>query len=203
MPAPIETIVEPVVPVRDLQADEEYVINAFERHASHCDQCVDPLQVHKEDRSLCERGHQYALDVADYIYSKNGKAYSVVDREANQPTLVKVPRNCSAVRGLLLAIEDGLRVQRGADKAPAVQPPVISYDRTYPIAPRRPTSQQSVVCNEIIEREPRSLKPRRVIVYPSPRSSPSRGSLYDEDEAERMELHKESSRIYRRREYHR
>ncbi|KAL4896189.1 hypothetical protein BDV59DRAFT_172260 [Aspergillus ambiguus] len=202
MPAPIETIVEPVVPVRDLEADEEYVIQAFERHASHCDKCADPELVHREDRSLCERGHQYALDVAGYIYSKNGKAYSVVDRDAHQPTLVKVPRSCKAVRGLLLAIEDGIHMHR-TDKAPAVQPPIISYDRTYPVAPRRPASQQSIVCNEIIEREPRSLKPRRVIIYPSPRSSPSRGSLYDEDEAERMERYKESSRVYRRKEYHR
>ncbi|KAF9886995.1 hypothetical protein FE257_010611 [Aspergillus nanangensis] len=200
MPAPIE-IVEPVVPVRDLEADEEYVMHAFERHASHCTQCADPLQAHKDDRSLCARGHQYALDVAGYLYSKNGKAYSVINRELNQPTLVKVPRTCRAVRDLLLAIEDGLRLQH--IKEPVLAP-IISYDPTYPIVPRRPAIQQAPVCTEIIEREPRSRKPRRVIVYPSPRSSPSRGSLYDSDEAERMERYKESSRILRPSfEYHR
>ncbi|BAE57111.1 unnamed protein product [Aspergillus oryzae RIB40] len=105
MPAPVE-VVDPVLPVRDLEADEEYVMVAFERHASHCTRCADPLRARKDDRSLCERGHQYAVDVADYLYSKNGKSYSTLDRERNQPTLVKIPRDCRAVRALLLAIED-------------------------------------------------------------------------------------------------
>ncbi|KAL2866463.1 uncharacterized protein BJX67DRAFT_381981 [Aspergillus lucknowensis] len=203
MPAPIVTVAEPVLPVRELEADEQYVMTAFERHADHCYQCNDPLQVHQEDRSLCDRGHQYAVDVAAYLYSKNGKAYSVVDRDLNQPTLVKIPRNCVATRGLLLAIEDGLRLQR-KEKAhkPVVDgptSPIISYDRTYHIPPRRTST-----VTEIIEREPRTVKSRRVIVYPSPhRGSPSRGSLYDSDAADRVERVKESSRVYRPAEYHR
>jgi hypothetical protein len=81
--------------------------------------------------------------------------------------------------------------------------PIISYDRTYPIAPRQATTQQPIACNEIIEREPRTLKRRRVIVYQSPRGS-SRGSLYDSDAADRVERSKESpSRIYRPTGYHR
>jgi hypothetical protein len=203
MPAPID-IVEPVVPVRELEADEEYVMEAFERHANHCSKCADPLKTHEEDRSLCERGHQYAIDVAEYLYSKNGKAYSTLDRARNQPTLIKIPRDCHAVRALLLAIEDGLRLNR-KEKAVAVQEPrspIITYDRTYPVPPRRSTTQQPLAYNEIIEREPRDMKRRRVIVYSSPRSSPSRGSLYEADAAERRR-YKESSRIYRPAEYHR
>lgn len=204
MPAPID-IVEPVVPVRNLEADEVYVMDAFERHASHCPQCADPLKAHEENRSLCERGHQYAIDVADYLYSKNGKSYSALDRELNQPTLVKIPRTCLAVRALLLAIEDGLRLNRkgrGAVKTP--RSPIITYDRTYPVPPRRSTTppEQPALYNEIIEREPRDMKRRRVIVYSSPRSSPSRGSLYESDAAERRR-YRESSRIYRPTEYHR
>ncbi|KAF7595085.1 hypothetical protein BBP40_007288 [Aspergillus hancockii] len=202
MPAPID-IVEPVLPVRELEADEVYVMDAFERHASHCSKCADPLKTHEEERSLCERGHQYAIDVAEYLYSKNGKAYSALDRELNQPTLVKIPRDCLSVRALLLAIEDGLRLNR-KEKAAAVQaprPPIITYDRTYPVPPRRSTTQQPAY-NEIIEREPRDMNRRRVIVYTSPRSSPSRGSLYEADAAERRR-YRESSRIYRPAEYHR
>ncbi|KAH8427938.1 uncharacterized protein LDX57_005641 [Aspergillus melleus] len=207
MPAPIiQNISEPVVPVRELEADEEYVMTNFERHAGHCYQCADPLQVHREDRSLCDRGHQYALDVADYIYSKNGKAYSVVGRETNQPIMVRIPRNSVAVRGLLLAIEDGLRLHRRERQPVQTAAPVISYDRTYLVPPRRRITQpapQQPAYNEIIEREPRTPKRRRVIVYPSPRSSPSRGSLYEADAADRVERFKESSRIYRPAEYHR
>ncbi|GAQ03219.1 hypothetical protein ALT_0540 [Aspergillus lentulus] len=213
MPALIDSPepIAPVLRVRELEDDEEYVMTAFERHASHCSQCADPLRVHQEDRSLCDRGHQYALDVAEYLYSENGKAKSVIDRELSQPTLVKIPRDCVAVRGLLLAIEDGMRLQRKEQgKAQSqtqarvqVVAPIISYDRTYPIAPRQATTQQPIACNEIIEREPRTLKRRRVIIYQSPRGS-SRGSLYDSDAADRVERSKESpSRIYRPTGYHR
>ncbi|GAB1202869.1 hypothetical protein BDV32DRAFT_118540 [Aspergillus pseudonomiae] len=216
MPAPID-VVDPVLPVRELEADEEYVMVAFERHASHCTRCADPLGARKEDRSLCERGHQYAVDVADYLYSKNGKSFSTLDRERNQPTLVKIPRDCRAVRALLLAIEDGLRLNRkeqGAVQPPRSPSPIITYDRNYPVPPRRSTSpqQQPVSYTEIIEREPRDAMRRRVIVYSSPRSSPSRsspsrsspsrGSLYESDAAERRRF-RESSRIYRPTEYHR
>ncbi|KAL3476282.1 hypothetical protein BJX99DRAFT_228220 [Aspergillus californicus] len=202
MPAPIITS-DPVLPVRELEADEQYVMDAFERHADHCYQCNDPLRVHQEDRSLCDRGHKYAIDVAGYLYAKNGKSYSVVDRDLDQPTLVKIPRDCVATRGLLLAIEDGLRLQRKEKAKPVTKPnpPVISYDRTYHIAPRR-----SQTVTEIIEREPRPVKSksRRVIVYHSPhRGSPSRGSLYDSDAADRVERVKETSRIYRPAEYYR
>ncbi|KAL3411938.1 hypothetical protein V8F44DRAFT_649592 [Aspergillus fumigatus] len=186
MPALINSAepVAPVLRVRELEDDEEYVMTAFERHASHCSQCADPFRVHQEGRSLCDRGHQYALDVAEYLYSENGKAKSVIDRELSQPTLVKIPRDCVAVRGLLLAIEDGMRLQRKEQEKPQSQnqarvqvvTPVISYDRTFPIAPRQAATQQPAACNEIIEREPRTLKRRRVIIYQSPRGS-SRGSL--------------------------
>ncbi|KAL4920832.1 hypothetical protein BDW62DRAFT_176319 [Aspergillus aurantiobrunneus] len=207
MPGPIITS-DPVLPVRELGEDEQYVMMAFEGHADHCTQCNDPLQAREEDRSLCERGNQYARDVNAYLYSKNGKAYSVVDREHNQPTLVKIPRDCSATRALLLAIEDGLDVQRKQKThKPVVDHsalPIITYDRTYHVPPRR-----SSPVTEIIEREPRTIKSRRIIVYPSPhrgsshRGSPSRGSLYDSDAADRVERVKESSRVYRPAEYYR
>lgn len=208
MPAPIIVNSQPVLPVRELEADEEYVMESFERHADHCYQCNDPFRTHQEGRQLCDRGDQYATDVDKYLYSKNSKSYSTVDRERNQPTLVKIPRECIATRELLLAIEDGLILKHKAkaqklltDKSNA---PVISYDRSYPVAPRR-----SSTVTEIIERQPRTIKSRRVIVYPSPhrgsssRGSPSRGSLYDSDAADRIERVKESSRIYRPAEYHR
>ena len=54
----------------------------FAAHASHCLRCEDPFRVYVNGGTLCERGHAYARDVAQYVYSKASKAYSVVDRNA-------------------------------------------------------------------------------------------------------------------------
>ncbi|KAJ5612764.1 hypothetical protein N7510_005958 [Penicillium lagena] len=204
MPAPVEPT-NFVVVVRDLGDDEHYVMEAFESHAEHCPHCADPLQTHRDGGDLCERGRQYARDVAEYLYCQNGKHYSVVDRESGQPKRVKLPRDALAVRSLLAALEDGLRL-----RAPAVRAPEISYDRTYPVGPRRPAvehiqprpSTPESPSRAIIEREPRSPK-RRTIVYHSPRVSPARGSLYNADRVDRVERLYESSRIYRPAEYYR
>ncbi|PYI27970.1 hypothetical protein BP00DRAFT_276480 [Aspergillus indologenus CBS 114.80] len=205
MPHQVEQAAEPVVLVRELEDDETYVLNSFESHAGHCSRCANPLQTREEDRSLCKRGHQYARDVAEYLRSKNGKIYSVVDQERSRSTLVKVPLKYAAARQLLLAIEDGLRVEKKSAAGVRVSaPPVISYDATYPVPPRRTTTQEYLHPSQaIIEREPRTMKRHRTIIYTSPRSSPSRGSLYEADAAERYERVKESSRIYRPTDYHR
>lgn len=199
MPAPVEML-EPVV--RRLEHDEEYVVNAFERHANHCPRCVDAIKTYDEGNTLCDRGNQYAIDVDKYIYAINDMAHSVVDRELNQSTLVQIPMNCESVRRLLLAVQYGLRLrrkevrfqndnekqnQRQRSESPAR--PVISYDRTYPVAPRRPVSH--TLSTEVIERAPQGNMKRRVIVYPSSSSSrassSTRGSLYEEDRVERRE----------------
>lgn len=206
MPGLVNSARDPVVLVRELHADEDYVMGAFERHASHCTRCADPIRTYDDGRTLCERGHQYALDVAEYLYSRNGKAHSVVDKELHQATLVKVPRSYASARGLLLAIEDGLRLRR---KERNLKSPVISYDRDHQDSrshspPRRASYRYSLPAyHEIIEREPRTPKRRRVIVYPSPRSSPSRGSLYNSDAVDRVERYYGSSRVHRPAEYYR
>jgi hypothetical protein len=66
-------------PARD---DERDVMQRFAAHASHCPRCKDPYRVYMEGGTLCERGHAHARDVAQYVYSKAGKAYSVIDRSA-------------------------------------------------------------------------------------------------------------------------
>ncbi|CRG84465.1 hypothetical protein PISL3812_01749 [Talaromyces islandicus] len=164
---------DPVTRVRDLADDETFVLSEYEGHASKCSRCVDALDTFREGRSLCERGLQYASDVANYVFSTDGKAFSAVDKERNELMLVRIPRGFKASRRLLLAIEEGLRVHRE-------QQPVISYDQNYLVGPRRPSTES---VTEIIERAPRTR--RRVIVYP--RSSPNRGSLYEADRADRQE----------------
>ncbi|CAG8420252.1 unnamed protein product [Penicillium salamii] len=207
MPAPIE-ISDPLAMSRDLYDDEKLVVDDFERHAGHCILCASPTQTHKNNRSLCSRGTSYARAVANYLDSRNGKYFSAVDYESGRSTRIKLPRDAYAVRDLLAALEQGLRIR---DKPVIVQPvqPVqpitVSYDRTYPIPARgasnlRPRSM-SPDAYQIIERAPRLSRSPTSIMYRSPGGSPSRptssrGSLYDSDFQERGERRIETPRRY-------
>lgn len=208
-------LIEPVV--RRLQPDEEYVVIEFERHASRCPDCIDPLKTFDMGRGLCDRGNQYAVDVNKYIYSLNFKAHSSVDRDCQQPTLLQLSLDCICVHRLLLAIEYGLQLRpkrediRIQERTPSPVRPVISYDRTYHVAPRMPSASPPSYGHEIVERVSHNNKSRRVIVYPSSsRSSSStresrgsRGSLYVEDFAARVDRVRESPRSSGPIEYHR
>lgn len=108
--------------------DELYVMKAFARHADNCDSCYNPYQVYKDGSTLCPRGHQKAIDVAQYVYSKGGQAYSQVDQERHQRVQIEIPANCESVRQLLKALDRGLRVMR--------ELPPTSYDRTYYVPAR-------------------------------------------------------------------
>ena len=141
--------------------DELYVMKAFARHARHCSSCARPYDTHKKGGSLCPKGHQRALDVAQYLYNKQGEARSVVDREGNRTVQVEIPANCDVVRSLLKAIERGLRLRRVA--------PLQSYDSTYHIPAR--TLSQRVQPDRApgYHREPRYIrKPKLETAVPPP-----------------------------------
>lgn len=57
---------------------------------------------------------QRALDVTQYIFQKTGHAFSVVDLDDNRRMQVEIPADCEPVRGLLKAIERGLRLRAAA-----------------------------------------------------------------------------------------
>ena len=164
--------------------DEAYVMKAFARHASHCRSCANPYEVHRSGGTLCPKGHQRALDVAQYVYGQSGKTYSLVDREGNQHVQIEIPPNCDAVRSLLRAMERGLRIMKRA--------PSVSYDRTYYVPPRPATTY----------REPSYLrKPRLETAEPPawaavkrPRvesvSYRGRGRLYDAEMRDRARYYK-------------
>ena len=90
--------------------DELYVMRAFARHSSHCVQCDHPLEVYRRGRTLCPKGHQRAVDLAQYLYNKEGCTYSVVDLEKNMRVQVEIPAGCELVRELLQAMDNGLRL---------------------------------------------------------------------------------------------
>ena len=197
-------LVEPIV--RRLEPDEEYVVVQFERHATGCSRCSDALKTFDKGSTLCDRGNLYAVDVDKYIYSSNHKAHSSVDRDCNQATLLQLSTECQYVHRLLLAIEYGLQLRAKREdilvqpRTPSPARPVISYDRTYHVAPRLSVSPPRYT-HEIIERVPHSNKSRRVIVYPSSSSRgssstrASRGSYYyDDDVAPRVGRIRDSPR---------
>jgi hypothetical protein len=209
MPAPIE-ITDPLVVVRDLADDESLVVTEFEDHANRCRHCANAVETLKDGRSLCDQGNARARTLTQYIYSRNGKYYSVVDAEAGKPTRVKLARDTYAVRNLFTALEQGLRLR---SKPVVMQTPVQapstgrSYDRTYPIPARRVSGEQvrprsmSPETFQIIERTPRSSRSPTSIMYRSPGGSPSRpsssrGSLYNTDRQERVERQYEAPRRY-------
>ncbi|KAL8644089.1 MAG: hypothetical protein Q9210_007430, partial [Variospora velana] len=177
--------------------DELYVMKAFARHASHCSTCAQPYEVHRHGGTLCSKGHQRALDVAQYIYCKGGQPFSVVDHDGINRVHVEIPANCEAVRSLLRAMERGLRLRR------KVQP--VSYDGTYDILPRKLPSGYHTPSRPT--REPRYIrKPSLETAEPPPRvqehrrqkSMSGRGSLYEEDMKERQRRHQERTPIYYR-----
>ena len=135
--------------------DETFVMKAFARHASHCSSCAQPYEVYRKGGILCPRGHQLALDVAQYVYNKGGQAYSLVDREGNQRVQIEIPAGCESVRSLLKAMERGLRIMKRA--------PSVSYDRTYYV-PARPAP----------ERQSRYEQPRLETALPPEWPSPPR-----------------------------
>lgn len=172
--------------------DEAYVMKAFARHAAHCNTCAHPYEVHKQGGTLCTKGHQRALDVAKYLYSKGDRTFSIVDLESNIRTRVEIPAGCDAVRGLLKAMERGLALRRR-----------VSYDENYYVAPRRiPTEtiedcgrprstrkplHETVVQPGLAERtQQRREKPRHV----------GRGSLFEEDIRDRERRRQSMRPVY-------
>ncbi|MCJ1245374.1 hypothetical protein MMC30_002578 [Trapelia coarctata] len=165
--------------------DEAYVMKKFAHHASHCASCANPYEVYRSGQTLCPKGHQYALDVAQYVYSKGGKHYSAVDRDGHQLVQIEIPANCDAVRSLLRAMERGLRIMKRA--------PTVSYDQTYYVPPR------PVVIHR--EPSPRRPKPRLETAEPPawaikrPRLETAsgyggRGSLYEAELRDRAKYYK-------------
>lgn len=175
--------------------DEVYVMKAFARHASHCSSCAHPYDVHKRGGTLCTKGHQRAQDVAQYLYNKGGQAYSLVDREGNQRMQVEIPAGCESVRGLLKAIERGLRLYRHA--------PATSYDPTYSVPPRtiQPERNYQYPRETVTIRKPRletAEPPSSVYTRQQRREKPyyGRGSLFEEDMRERESRYKSSQPVY-------
>jgi hypothetical protein len=131
--------------------------------------------------TLCDRGHAYARDVAQYIYSNAGKAYSVNDRNTTDDQVqIEIPPRCDVIRGLLKAVD--LRSQT-----------VVSFVRTYRYPLRRRIPERGVEY-DMPEVAPQRGKERRAENGDRGRETvyvTGRGSLYEKDEEERRRRRKE------------
>ena len=103
-------------------------MRSFASHASHCPHCADPYRTYQDNGTLCDRGHARARDVAQYIYNKAGLPFSVTDEvRTGDRVQVEVPAGCDAVRGLLKAIDRGLRIRgKNEAKVPAVSQALLA-----------------------------------------------------------------------------
>lgn len=98
--------------IRQPRDDEMSVMNHFTRHASHCSICVNPYTAYRQDIPLCGRGNALARDVANYIYSKGGKPYSVIDRQRGERIQIQIPAGMEVISLLTKAFDRGLVLQR-------------------------------------------------------------------------------------------
>jgi hypothetical protein len=139
----------------------------------------------------------YARDVAQYIYSKNGKAYSVVDRQQRHEKIqIEVPQNLAVIKKLCRAVDEGLTLKR-EERVKIVDhrtSPAPAVERTRPVERREEYAYgyDTVTIRPGSSREEKrrhdgrgeksgsERKEKRDTVYVK-----GRGSLYERDEAER------------------
>ena len=92
-------------------------MQSFASHALHCPRCAPVCRTYRANDTLCGLGHVKARDVAQYIYNRDSQPFSVTDRSHTGDHIqVEVPSGCEAVRGLLKAIDQGLRVRGKNDR---------------------------------------------------------------------------------------
>lgn len=166
---------------RRVSKSEERKLYEFEFHAATKTCCRNPRALAKAGKQLCEDGKCLANQVAELRF-KIRDGDKVFYRPAEgQEERVEVPDKYNNVISLLWAIRD---FGRGI-----IKPKQVSYDRTYPSAPR-PTSQKysfRYTEGPIITYSTRNVELLSPRGHKTVRLIPSRGSLYSKDEQARIE----------------
>ncbi|KAL9619737.1 MAG: hypothetical protein Q9160_005668 [Pyrenula sp. 1 TL-2023] len=172
---------------RPAREDEKLVMQTFVKHARHCHDCANPLKTYKDGGYLCDRGHAYAQDIAEYLYLKAGVMFSKYDQTRDyMPMQVETPAGFEVVRDLLRVLDNSLKKRRPA--------PVISHDKNYYAPDRRSYPPDNLYDHEVIEVEPR--RQHEVRRHKSEKKKkaayvPGRGSLYRQDEKDRKQRQEE------------
>ncbi|KMU74264.1 hypothetical protein CISG_04613 [Coccidioides immitis RMSCC 3703] len=63
-------------------------------------------------QSLCARGARHVTNMAQYVYTHNGKAYSVAAKNRGLVHEIEIPANFEAVSELMRALEYGLKIKK-------------------------------------------------------------------------------------------
>ena len=86
--------------------DELHVMRKFASHAAPCRQCEDPYRTWRIDGELCGRGYVSACDVTKYLYRKEGRLYSVVDKKSrDERKEIEIPFDCEVIYSLTKAFD--------------------------------------------------------------------------------------------------
>ncbi|KAK5167003.1 uncharacterized protein LTR77_007732 [Saxophila tyrrhenica] len=117
---------------RPLTPTEAWSLYHFETHAQKCADCHDPARALAKGQRLCDAGHALARDVAEHVYHQSGEIYSKGEDD-HKPVRVEIHPGYKHARSLLQAIDRALRSR-------SRKVPIVSYDRSYPVSPRRRSS---------------------------------------------------------------
>ncbi|KEF60188.1 uncharacterized protein A1O9_05038 [Exophiala aquamarina CBS 119918] len=168
--------------IRQPRDDENSVMSYFAKHASRCSACNDPYAAYKQDLPLCSKGNALAKDVANYIYAKGGKPYSVIDRKRGERIQIQIPVGMEVISLLVKAIDRGMVFNR----KPLVHAPVENVEvEKLDRSPRKEHSSRKKEYPE--ERRYRSGDVEIVEIVPSPRYESKKEKTYHTDRTERKE----------------
>jgi hypothetical protein len=147
---------------RPVSQTEAWSLFHFESHARQCGECRDPYYVYLKGRRLCPIGHALAQDVAIHVCSRQNEIYSNA-KDNHKYVRVEMPHGYDQARGLLRSLDRSVRkIERTVS--------IISYDRTYPVSPRRREKPAS----DYEDNGPVSIEPAR-----TPRKPASTRYTYD------------------------
>jgi len=168
--------------IREPRDDENSVMSYFAKHAARCPSCQNPYDTYKQDRDLCPKGNALAKDVANYIYAKGGKPYSVIDRKRGERIQIRIPLGMEVISLLVKAIDRGMVFT----KKPLVVAPVETVQvEKLERSPRKEYSSRRKEYPE--ERRYRSGDVEIVEIVPSSRYESKKDKAYHTDRAERKE----------------
>jgi len=114
--------------IRQPRDDENSVMFHFAKHAAKCVACNDPYAAFKQDQPLCSRGNALAKDVANYIYAKGGKPFSVVDRKRGERIQIQIPLGMEVISLLVKAFDRGFVLT----KKPLILTPIENVSESRP-----------------------------------------------------------------------
>ena len=161
--------------------DERSVMTHFAKHAGRCDICADPYEAYRRDTPFCDKGHALAMDVANYIYGKGGKPFSIIDKKQEGDSVrLEVPAGCEVINNLCKAFCKGMTLkkrekrEKPVPKAPHVVSPEFRGDQEEGIVDGQP-------------RKPRDRNVYVVEITPSPSRPGAREKVYYYDISQRRD----------------